>query len=279
MKKAAELLTFGVNGQILPWEFFRGVYDRIYPHFDCIFIAEGASKALPGDRYEGDPTLFARKSDFSSCDGSRDKLGSLPDPDKKLYLAFNHPAAPWPGKTAMCNALLDRAKDKGCEIMWHFDADEVYTPETFQKVFDLFEKPENRNCDLAVEFFCDYYIGRFNQIVNDPSPMGFGNDIPWRRVFRIFPNSVWDSHEPPRLRRGDRIHRVIPREETLAMGLKLHHYGLVFKSQAEFKDAYWPGQGGAYVHGWKNSQKAISGPFNCPLKTVPYGPMGREYEQ
>lgn len=196
---------------------------------DEIIIVEGATKANR-HYWDGDTQSFT--SNGKSTDNTVDILQSLSAkyPQVKLILGETF----WNGKTSMCNAA---AKFAIGDYLWQVDSDEFYHEKDIPKIFHLLEtdKPD------AIHFYAHHFFGGYQTAMGNDQP--WGNGIPWMRIFKNTPGSHWISHEPPEYQLADGTvcnkGKVITRDQTNSMGIKLYHYSCVNKKQIDFKTKFF----------------------------------------
>jgi len=241
MKISTGTLIFN-SSMTLPKGMLLAQLRHLYSFADEIFITEGATK-VTGDHYWDGDTTWATK-DGHSTDDTLQIIESFPDPDNKITVIKKDGF--WNGKTEMCNEWSKRATG---DYLWQIDADEFYLEEDIKKIKWMLEKHEPD----AVHFFANHFWGDFDHCINETTGGGWGNDIPWRRIFRHLPGAKWLSHEPPdyQLPDGKICNQcsVIPRQETLRAGIKMHHYSCVCKEQIDFKTKFF--KNSIYLQLWK----------------------------
>lgn len=217
---------------VLPKGMLKACVAQFYPHVDQIIFVEGATKALDPKRFDGDASEFTNNG--SSTDGTLECLLSLDDPDKKIEIVRSNGF--WDGKTQMANESAKRATG---DYIWEISSDEFYKHEDIKKIKELLEKERPD----AVHFYANHFVGCFNWIIDQETGHLWGNDGPWTRIFRNEPGSHWISHEPSEYQLANGLicnqGKVINRDMTLAMGIKLFHYSYVVKSQAYFKAKFY----------------------------------------
>jgi hypothetical protein len=222
--------TLVLNAEsILPDNMLNAQLEQLYYIADEIFITEGATKASPNSHYwDGDTTWLT--SNGHSTDKTVEIIKSFPDPDKKITLIQKNGF--WNGKTEMCNEWSLRATG---DYIWQIDSDEFYKKKDIDKIKRILEKYQPD----AVHFYANHFWGDFKHCFNEISGKGWGNNIPWMRIFKHKPGAKWISHEPPNYILPDgsicNNSRLIPRDETLKVGLKMYHYSYVSQKQKDFK--------------------------------------------
>lgn len=250
MKISVQMLAFR-TATMLPSGMLQACVRQFYPHVDQITIVEGATKAV-SHYFDGDASDFT--IDGSSNDGTLHELFLLDDPDKKIEIVPT--VGFWNGKTAMANESAKRAIG---EYLWEISSDEFYRTDDILKIKALLqrEKPD------AVHFYAHHFVGDFNHEISEATGHLWGNDIPWQRIHRNEPGSSWVSHEPPLYRLPSGLicdqGKLITRQMTAALGIKLFHYGYVARSQAEFKAKFY--RHPEYVQMWDSFQKDKTTPW------------------
>lgn len=231
MKISVQMLAFQTEST-LPKGMLEACIDQFYTHVDQITIVEGATKALDPKRFDGDATGFTE--DGSSTDGTIDRLLTLKDPDFKIEVVRTKGF--WDGKTSMAN---ESAKRSGGDYIWEISSDEFYMSEDIIKIKDLLE----RERPDAVHFYANHFVGSFDYCINKETGHLWGNNEPWMRIWRNEPGSHWISHEPSEFQTASGLicnqGKVITRDETLALGIRLFHYSYVCRAQAEFKAKFY----------------------------------------
>lgn len=231
MKISVQMLAFQTEST-LPKGMLKACVAQFYPHVDQITIVEGATKSLDPKRFDGDATSFTDTG--SSVDGTIECLLSLPDPQKKIEIVRSNRF--WDGKTQMAN---EAAKRSTGDYLWEISSDEFYNTQDIVRIKQLLEEERPD----AVHFYANHFVGSFHHIINKETEHLWGNNEPWARVWRNEPGSKWISHEPSefQLARGLICNqgKVVSRDQTLAMGIKLFHYSYVVKSQAHFKAKFY----------------------------------------
>lgn len=225
----------------------------IYQMYDLakeIVIVEGATKADGKTHlFDGHTTGFTRNG--LSTDGTREFLKSLKDPQNKIKVIMKQNGF-WNGKTEMCNEYL---KHITADYVWHIDADEFYHEKDIPRILELLEI---RN-PFAMNFYAYHFYGNFNNYIGKEFGKNWGNNVPWRRIYKNNPNySKWISHEPPNFLFQDGVicdqqENVIDREQMESEGIRLYHYSQVQKKQAIFKNEFYNNP--VYITNWDNWQR------------------------
>ena len=225
--------TLVLNAEsVLPPGMLEAQLKQLYYIGDEIFITEGATKVTSNHYWDGDTTWLTH--DGHSTDKTVEIINSFPDPEKKIVL-FQKDGF-WNGKTEMCNEWSKHATGN---YIWQIDSDEFYKKKDVDKIKQILEKYQPD----AVHFFANYFWGDYNYHLNEATGLGWGNNIPWMRIFKHTPGSKWLSHEPPNYMLTNGIvcneSRIIPREEMLKANIKMYHYSYVTKEQKEFKVKFY----------------------------------------
>jgi glycosyltransferase involved in cell wall biosynthesis len=205
-------------------------------------IVEGATKASGGHYWDGDTSSFTQ--DGHSTDNTITVIKDIMDERKDKFIALvqnQDPNGFWPGKTAMCNAASMIATG---DYIWQIDSDEFYHQIDMEKIIGMLKLWEPHQ----VDFYANHFVGGFDKVIDETNGKNWGNDIPWRRIFRHVPSrkmppkSWWISHEPPvyvcdgvRTDAGN----VVDKKKTLQAGIKLYHYAYVTESQFQFKEKFY----------------------------------------
>jgi len=217
---------------------------NVLPYAHEIFIIEGATKAADGHYWDGNTLPFTK--DGRSTDGTIEVISNLEKqyPDKIKVVIGN---GFWPGKTSMFNSVEPTG-----DFVFQIDNDEFYHQTDMEKLIGMLEAWQPHQ----VEFYANHFFGGFDYCI-DEREHGWGNDPPWRRIFKNIPGrSKWLRHEPPVYsvdgfpnERGF----VINRDKTLQAGIKLFHYAYVQKSQIDFKTKFFNND--QYPILWEQFQK------------------------
>lgn len=215
--------------------FIGRLLQHIYPHFDRIVVVDGPS--LPWKPWERGNGTRLTEGKTHSTDGTVEvvKLFQLrKDPDRKVFLIQKNRA--WCGKTEKFNDALSLIEPG---YIFQIDSDEFF----FHKDYVILQKFLRENPTFTdVEFLGRHFWGdpfhHFQMQVGK-----WGNNPPWRRVFKYDRGNVWRSHEPPRMNKG-RPERILSWKQTYDMGIQLYHFGYVHRSQLVQKEQFYaiPGQ-------------------------------------
>lgn len=216
----------------LPHGMLRKCIGAVYPYAHEIIIAEGATRACGNHYWDGDTSKLSPNG--RSVDDTVRKLEFFPDPQNKITIIQTEGF--WNGKTAMCNAIAKRATGN---YIWQLDSDEFYLDSDIPKIIQLL-KEENPD---AVHFYANHFWGDFHHIISPQTARFWGNDEPWRRIFRHERGAKWNSHEPPdyELPGGRRCNlgRVMTRDFMASRGIRLFHYSNVCRNQAKMKSEFF----------------------------------------
>lgn len=176
-------------------------------------------------------------------DGTVEYLKSFAANDARVEVTF---AERWLGKTAMCNAALQKFGLPG--ILLQVDADELWTDRKLEILLRLFDAyPEQ---DAAV-FLCRYFVGP-RRVVTQAGTYGNHTQYPeWLRAWRWQPGRRFTCHEPPNL---EGQHAAISPAITAPAGLVFDHMAYADEAAVAFKERYY-GYPGA-VEAWKRLQAA-----------------------
>lgn len=231
MKVSFGMIVFDAMN-VLPAGMLRACIENVLPVAHEILIVEGATKAQGDHYWDGDASLFTQ--DGRSHDGTLELLREMAAKNPKIKLIEGQGF--WPGKTSMCNAYAECAVG---DYLWQLDADEFYHQEDMQKIVAMLKE---RRPD-AVHFYANHFWGGWTHCMDEVTDQRWSNQFPWRRIFRHIPGkSQWITHEPPSYM-ADGVTcnngNVVTRDVTLAMGVKLHHYGYVHRKQAEWKERFY----------------------------------------
>jgi len=256
MKISVQTIVFNAENT-LPKGMLEKNIEQWFGVADEVIIVEGATRSIR--QFDGDTSSFT--SDGKSTDNTREII---------LSLASRHPGVVkvilgdgfWDGKTTMCNAAANAATG---DYLWQVDSDEFYHEKDVPRILDLLdkEKPD------AVHFAANHFWGGWWTIMDKDQP--WGNGMPWMRLFKNAPGSHWASHEPPEYLCANgfpcNMGKVITRDQTDSMGIRMYHYSYVQKSQIDFKAAFY--RNGLYPVLWENWQRnnntrvfgAVTSPF------------------
>lgn len=243
----------------LPKGMLQACVASIYPHVDQITIVEGATMCR--GRFDGDATAYTKNG--GSTDGTLEALFSLPDPSNKLEIVRSKGF--WNGKTMMCQEAANRSTG---DYLWQIDCDEFYHEDNIAEILKVLdrERPD------AMHFYAFHFWGGFDHHINRHTEHRWGNDIPWKRIFRHYQGARWITHEPPEyeLPDGRRCNEgnVITREMMLARGIRMYHYGYSHLAQAEFKARFY--RNPTYPRLWHQWQNDHAAPLINGSQTEPF---------
>lgn len=209
---------------------------HIIPLFDRVIVIDGPSAPGPGQA-GGDGRLLTNGIPRST-DRTIQIVKSF---GNAVTLITNH--RPWNGKTEKFNRAL-QFTDPG--YIWEFDYDEFYHREHIYSLQStLRQNPEITD----VEFWAYHFWGSADY--HTPIDHGqWGNDPPWRRVFKYTGTEKWESHEPPRMARGEEV--VLDRDTTRDAGIMMYHYSYCTEFQFRQKEKFY---GASFIdeyHKWKS---------------------------
>lgn len=202
----------------------RQCVEHIVDVVDVVSIAEGGVTAQCFCHTKIDNLETTARS----TDGTNDILDELQAkyPDRVIV---SRKKDRWGCKEEMCNASIKKVEPG---ILWQIDSDEFWFRQHMRIINDwMAENPSY----TAIEFWARHFFGGFTQhtemIEGKPNTNeGWGNNPPWRRVFR-HDGKKWASHEPPRLNH-DGDEKVLTREESMReFKAVLFHYGYVWREQ------------------------------------------------
>lgn len=231
IKISFECIVFNIES-ILPKNMFQLCIENVYDFAHEIYIVEGATRVTNSNHYwDGDT------SNFTHTGRSTDKTMSIIKNLQRQYpkIKIITKGGFWEGKTSMFNIMNPIG-----DYVWQLDADEFYHRQDMKKIINLLEKESPD----AVHFYANHFWGGFDYCVDERSAGKWGNDNnSWRRIFRNVPEkSKWLSHEPPDYQADDIIcnkGKVITRDQTLKLGIKMFHYGYVHQPQVDFKTKFF----------------------------------------
>lgn len=184
--------------------------------------------SMPSRETSGDGRLLTNGKPHST-DSSLGTIRCFDDPKKKIRLITS--GSPWISKTHKFNAALKEIDPGWC---WQIDADEFYHHETYTSLF-AYLRAYPKLTD--VEFFAYHFWGSPDYHC-EVDRTEWGNQIPWRRLFRFTGNEYWERHEPPRMcRRTPNF--LLTRESTQKLGFMLYHYGYVTVDQFRQREIYY----------------------------------------
>lgn len=187
-----------------------------------------------------------------SVDGTTELLNELAQADPQRVLVRRpEPGAFWDGKQAMVNAVLEGLNEE-C-LLWEIDADELWAKRQVELVHQKFLEDPTRT---AAFFRCNYFVGRFFQVISENTYGNYSNE--WLRLWRYRPGMRWARHEPPVLvqksattqeEKDVAYLRPFKRRETESWGVAFQHFAYVEEKQLAFKEDYY-GYRGA-VQAWQ----------------------------
>ena len=252
-------ITFGMivfNAEKnLPNGMLSACIQNIYDFAHEIIIVEGATKAI-NHYFDGDTSKFT--NDGKSNDRTIEIIKSFPDPKNKIKLIESKGF--WDGKTQMCN---EYAKIATGDYIWQLDSDEFYHHEDIKTLLSILEK---KKID-AVHFYANHFFGGYDYCI-DENDNKWANQIPWMRIFRNVPDkSYWISHEPPNYVCDGTVcnsGKILTRDQTLALGIKLYHYSYVEIDQVKFKATFYKNE--KCLEEWnKFTTNKEYKPFGCEI--------------
>jgi hypothetical protein len=194
--------------------------DHIYDFFDEIVICEGAEKGRVKKPFCDDDGL--------SVDNMKEVIENYPDPQNKIkYKRFGWCA----DKVNMCNWMYQNSIG---DYVWQIDSDEFYLLDVMQKIKTYLETHEDVN---QIEFRVYHFWSGFTDCIHGPGST-WGDDGPWKRIFRREENNKLVTHRPPTVKYKTKG-RTITRNDSYNQKWVLYHYGYVFAWQFKFKDMYY----------------------------------------
>jgi hypothetical protein len=265
-----DLFTIVLNGMpFLPRQY--EIFSQLNVDWNW-HIVEGAAKLLadtarPAWRHARLPKNFHTAAGLST-DGTTDWLDQTAKEDHRLWI-YRNPEGFWPGKTAMCNAILQRLQYE-CVLM-QVDADEFWSAQQIETVIRTMNDGRHPS---ALWFWCEFFVGPRIRLINRN---GYGNNsrFEWLRVWRFAPGMSFRRHEPPILRDGTTgdVGRLNPllHGDTEALGLVFRHEAYTLEQQVAFKEAYY-GYSGA-LDGWRRLQENQTWPTEAS-RFLPWIPRG-----
>lgn len=259
MKISTGTLVFNASS-ILPEGMLEAQLKHLYSFSDEILITEGATKATT-HRFDGDTSWLTK--DGHSTDDTIEIIKHFPDPENKIRLIQKNGF--WNGKTEMCNEWSKRATG---DYLWQVDSDEFYLEEDIIKIKHMLK----RELPDAVHFYANHFWGDYKNCIDENTGKGWGNNIPWMRIFKHDKGSKWISHEPPNYQLSNGLicnqGKVITRDQTLSMGIKMQHYSYVCEEQINFKSKFF--RNDIYQKLWKEWKNNKNIPLLNGSKTVEY---------
>ena len=214
--------------ETLPKDMFKINVLNMYDFVDEIIIIEGATKSTK--IFDGDTSHFT--NDGKSSDGTIELLKEL-ELLPKIKVIYGNGF--WDGKTSMCNAASNLATG---DYLWQIDSDEFYKDGDIIKIKRILDEKQPD----GINFYANHFFGGWDYCIDERSN-SWGNDIPWKRIFKHIPKkSYWLSHEPPiYVCDGKNCDNgsVIDRDEMLKYSIKMYHYSYVQESQIYFKSKFF----------------------------------------
>lgn len=201
---------------------------HIYPYFDRIIVVDGPSAPGPGQA-GGDGRRLTDGKPYST-DGTLEALKNIKDfVDKENKVKIIQSSFPWPGKTAKFNAALKQTLEG---YIWQFDCDEFYHPKDIVSIQDMLRKDSRIS---RVEFYAYHFWPDFQHHCKI-CPDVWGNQTPWRRIFRYKKGFRWIRHEPPVMAQG-MTQKVIDRDMTNP--IYMYHYGYCRQDQFRKREIFY----------------------------------------
>lgn len=226
------LISFGIivlNGE----PYTRYCLRALYPHAHQIIVVEGA---CPGSMtvstaggHSTDETLAILR-DFCKYEDPENKVVIVTAEDE------GHADGFWPGeKDEMSRAYARRVTGN---YLWQIDVDEFYHDSAIEKVKNLLSADPSIS---AVSFRQVQFWGGFQYLVDSwLLRRGARN---FHRLFKWEEGYTYSSHRPPTVlnKSGTDLRTInwIRAEDSLRMGLILHHYSFVFPKQVIEKAQYY----------------------------------------
>jgi len=249
------------NGESsLPEGMLRAWLEQIYKIGDEIIIVEGATKALT-HYWDGDAAWATPNG--SSTDNTVQIIREFPDPENKIKLIESDGF--WDGKTEMTN---EWSKHMTGDYIWVISTDEFYFEEDVKKILNLL----NTQIPDQVDFYANHFWGDFGHCIDEFTGASWGNDTPWERIFRHVRGAKWARHEPPWYLHPDGLltnqKRLITRDQTLNLGIKMNHYAFVSEKQINFKQRFYKNE--SYGPLWNEWKKNHNIPLIKGATTVKY---------
>lgn len=173
-----------------------------------------------------------------SNDGTLEYLESIKDDRISVHKGR------WQSKDGMVEFATMGIKES-C-ILMQIDADEIYKPETIDKIVQLFEK-DNELWEICMP--CRFFVGK--NLICVGENCWSNREFEWARAWRFQPGDRFKSHEPPILepRRG----YTYWRKESQNHGLTFDHYAYALKKQVEYKEQFYGYKG--LTNQWMALQK------------------------
>jgi hypothetical protein len=217
--------------------------------YDRVVVVDGAAK---GDGYGKGNGSKLTGGQMGSTDGTQDILRRLEKEIPKLKVVYA--TRPWQGKTFMCNAALFHVPHGW---LMQRDVDEFWHLDDLKRLRDVVEDSDYTDA----EFYAYHYWGDRRHHMRLSKEI-WGNQLPWRRLFR-YSGERWESHEPPKLVREDE--NVLSMDETRALGLIMHHYSYCDLGQLRKKEIFYSieGQLVPTIEQWRRDPESV--PKNADL--------------
>jgi hypothetical protein len=217
---------------------------HIYDFFDEIIIIEGTEIKSNGF---GVPKEYVSK-DGLSIDRTKEVIESFND-DKNKIKYIRHGFCN--DKTELCNIAYNESKG---DYVWQIDADEFYTLDMMKNIKNYLTTNNINQINFRMFFFLD-----FHNCIHGKQGAIWGDNIDICRIFRKEQGNRFNGHRPPSINYKNNG-RVIKRDESLANGWVMYHYGYVFDWQIERKSKFYP-DGGSYKVLWDQWKRDHNKPF------------------
>jgi glycosyl transferase family 2 len=217
--------------------------------FDRIVVVDGAA---PGDGYGKGDGKKLTGGHGASTDGTVSILRELETQLPNLKVVYT--SHPWRGKTEMVQAAM-----RHMEPGWVFqrDVDEFWFEEDLQRLKSVVDDSDYTDA----EFYAYHFWGDRAHHMRLSKDV-WGNQIPWRRLFR-WKGERWESHEPPRMVREDEY--LLSMDETRALDVLMYHYSYCDLGQLRKKEIFYdiPGQLVPTIEQWRRDPQSV--PKNADL--------------
>jgi hypothetical protein len=249
MKKIA--FTIVLNGM----PFIQKQYDIIPQVFDEWYIVEGATRPTHDTSWCSEISSEFFTDEKLSVDGTTEFLNSIQSDKIKIIRKYDF----WDGKREMCNSFMDNVEN--C-ILMQFDSDEMWDVNILKEVLEYSE--EHNDFDGMI-FKCNYYMGPNIIKIGDG---GYAdNTYEWMRLWKIGERTVWESHEPPKIKG---CVNLLSKSFTKDRGWIFDHYAYVNENQLKFKENFY-GYKNAFQH-WQSLQNHD----NFPCKASQFLPWVKD---